>query len=142
MKQESLVATVSADIQAPVEKVWDALTNPALIKKYLFGTETVTDWKVGSPVIFQGSWEGKEYRDKGTVLANEKNKLLKYTYWSSMAGTPDLPENYANVTYTLVPDRNRTVLTIEQDNCKTPESRDHSAKNWGMILEGIQKLLG
>lgn len=141
MKTE-LIAKKSVTIQASVDKVWDALTNPSLIKKYLFGTETISDWKVGSPIVFQGTWEGKSYQDKGTILAIEKGKLLKYSYWSSMSGTTDIPENYANVTYSLTADKGKTVLTISQDNCKSEESREHSEKNWGMVLEGLVSVIG
>ena len=58
---------------APVEAVWDALTNPEKIKRYLFGTQTITDWKEGSPIIFTGTWEGTQYKDKGTILKFVKN---------------------------------------------------------------------
>ncbi len=136
------IAKTSVVIQAPVEKVWDALTNPVLIKQYFFGTEAVSDWKVGSTIIFRGTWEGKPYEDKGTILAIEKEKFLKYNYWSSFSGTEDIASNYANITYTLTPDKSGTVLAITQDNCKTVEARDHSAKNWGIILDSLIKLLG
>lgn len=46
-------------INAPLEKVWKALTEPEIVKQYFFGTDLVTDWKVGSPIIFQGEWEGQ-----------------------------------------------------------------------------------
>ena len=95
----NLTLTTSVSIQAPLAKVWHALTDPEQIKKYLFGTETVTDWKAGSPITFSGEWEGKAYQDKGTILEIEKEKILKYSYWSSFSGTEDKPENYANVTY-------------------------------------------
>ncbi len=32
---------------AAVEKVWKALVNPEQAKKYMFGRETVSDYKVG-----------------------------------------------------------------------------------------------
>ena len=137
-----LIAKTSVTIHAPVEKVWDALTNPTLIKQYFFGTEAVSDWKVGSPIIFRGAWEGKPYEDRGTILAFEKGKFLKYNYWSSFSGTEDIPANYANITYSLASDKNGTILTITQDHCKTAEARDHSEKNWGMVLDGLVKLLG
>ena len=137
-----LIVRISVTIHAPVEKVWDALTNPAMIKQYFFGTEAVSDWKVGRPIVFRGSWEGKVYEDKGTILAIENGKFLKYDYWSSFSGTEDIPANYANITYSLVPDKNATILTITQDHCKTAEARDHSEKNWGMVLDGLAKLLG
>jgi len=135
------IAKKSVAIPAPVEKVWEALTNPAQIKQYFFGTEAVSKWKVGSPIIFRGVWEGKPYEDKGTILALEKGKLLKYNYWSSFSGTEDVAANYSNIIYSLTPDNGNTVLTITQDNCKSAEARDHSAKNWGVVLDNLVKLL-
>jgi len=38
------MAKASIKIDMPREKVWEALTNPQLIKQYLFGTKVTTDW--------------------------------------------------------------------------------------------------
>ena len=84
--------------------MWEALTNPDLIKQYLFGTTVKTDWQVGSPIIYEGQWQGKSYQDKGTVMQIEPGKLLVSTYWSSMEGLPDVPENYKTVRYELSPE--------------------------------------
>ena len=135
------IAQISIEIAAPVEKVWAALTKPELIKQYFFGTEAASDWKVGHPITFRGAWEGKPYEDKGTILAIEKNKFLKYNYWSSFSGTADVAENYAIVTYTLSPGKKNTKLEITQDHCLSEASRDHSVKNWGSVLDGLKKLL-
>src|SRR4051794_3724359 len=97
--KSSIKGEVSATIDAPVSKVWDALTKPEIIKQYFFNTNTVTDWKVGGPIKWNGEWEGKSYEDKGTVLAFEPQKKVSYTYWSSMSGMEDKPENYVTVTY-------------------------------------------
>ncbi len=35
------------------------MTNPEKIKIYLFGTETGTDWKIGSSIIFKGEYDGQ-----------------------------------------------------------------------------------
>src|SRR4051812_9473220 len=98
-----LTMKTSISIQAPPTRVWEALTDPEQIKQYFFGTEAISDWKVGSPLIFKGIWEGKEYVDKGIILELEQNKKLKYNYWSSFSGTEDIPENYAHITYELSP---------------------------------------
>ena len=47
-------------INASANKVWDALVNPEQTKKYMFGCETVSDWKVGSELLWKGNYEGKE----------------------------------------------------------------------------------
>jgi uncharacterized protein YndB with AHSA1/START domain len=139
--EKKLVLEKSIELKADVSKVWDALTNPEVIKQYFFGTEAVSDWKEGSPLYFKGVWEGKEYMDKGTILKLESGKLLHYNYWSSFSGTKDVPENYANITYKLSSGKGVTILTIIQDNIETEESRQHSDQNWGMVLEGLRKIV-
>jgi uncharacterized protein YndB with AHSA1/START domain len=64
---DTLTLETSVSIKTTKSKVWNALTDPEQIKKYFFGTETVSDWKVGSPITFSGVWEGKPYIDKGTI---------------------------------------------------------------------------
>jgi uncharacterized protein YndB with AHSA1/START domain len=137
----SFIAKASTTIDAPISKVWDALTKPELIKQYLFGTEVVTDWKVGSPIIYKGIWEGKPYEDKGKVLQFENEKLIVSTFWSSLSGLPDIPENYKTVRYELSAAGDKTNLVITQDNNSTQEEADHSERNWKMVLDGIKKLV-
>jgi hypothetical protein len=68
---------------------------------HLFGTETSTDWKVGSKITFQGFYNEHQYCDKGAILENVPAKSLRYSYWSGFSGLEDKPENYATITYTL-----------------------------------------
>lgn len=138
---KTYLAKVSISIDAPREKVWEALTKPELIKQYLFGTEVTTDWQVGSPITYKGIWEGKVYEDKGVVLENEPGKRLVSTFWSSLSGVPDLPENYQTVRYELASENGGTRLNLTQDNNDSEESAKHSEQNWKMVLEGLKKLL-
>ncbi len=139
--KDTFTATATITIKASPTKVWDALTNPKLIKQYLFGTDTKSDWKVGSPITYTGTWEGKRYEDKGRILAVVPNKLLKSTYWSSMGGKPDAPENYNTVTWELSQKGLETTLTVTQDNNPSSESADHSAGNWKKVLAAMKDLL-
>jgi len=138
---QNFVAETRITIHAPVEAVWRALTDPALVKQYMYGTNLETDWKVGSPITWKGEWEGKPYEDRGKVLAVEPRKLLKVTHWSPMGGSEDKPENYHTVIYELAERDGETVLTLKQDNNPTQEAADTMAeKNWGPVLEGIRKV--
>jgi uncharacterized protein YndB with AHSA1/START domain len=141
MINKSFFATAAITINAPNSKVWEAITDPGLIKQYMFGTEVITDWQVGSSIIYKGIWEGKTYEDKGKVLKIETGRLLISTFWSSLSGLPDIPENYKTVRYELSPENEGTKLTISQDNNASKEEANHSAQNWRMVLEGIKKLL-
>ena len=136
-----LSLTVSMDFDAPLSIVWDAIVNPEIIKQYLFGTETVSDWKVGSPIIFQGVWEGVAYKDKGTILELIPEKKLKYDYWSSFSKLEDAPENYQQITFELSSNAENTILTLTQENVPNETAKEHSEANWKMILEQMKKIV-
>lgn len=87
-------------IKTTAPKIWDVLTNPARIVLYI-GAQTHTNWVVGSPVTWEGEMHGTKFINKGTVLENVPNKVLRFTYWSGMGGDKDLPENYSEITYTI-----------------------------------------
>ena len=126
-------------VNAPPAEVWDALTNPAKVKQYMHGTEMSTDWGVGSPITWQGEWKGQSYVDRGTVLAHEPGRLLKYTHWSPMGGTEDAPQNYHTVTFELAGDGDRTTLTLTQDNNATEAEAETMAENgWAPVLRGLK----
>jgi uncharacterized protein YndB with AHSA1/START domain len=137
--RHDLIVSESVDINANVSKVWNVLTNPELIKEYLFGTETVTDWKVGSEIVFQGKYGDNlehSYRDHGVIKENVPNELFSYTYWSGFSGLEDKPENYSLVTYTLEKKGdNQTKFTWTQKGFGTEEGYQHS-------LGGMKEFLG
>jgi uncharacterized protein YndB with AHSA1/START domain len=128
-------------VSAPIAQVWDALINPEMIKKYLFGTNTITDWKVGQPIKFTGEWDGNTYEDKGTVLQFEPQKTLQYDYWSSSSGVPDTPENHSVVTFELFERGNKTELQLRQENFKDQAACDHSEQNWTAVLQTMAGLV-
>ena len=134
-------AEATTVVNAPPSKVWEALTNPSLIKQYLFGTEVTSDWQVGSPITYRGEWDGKTYEDKGKILQVEPEKLLVSTFWSSLAGLPDSPENYKTVRYELSPENGGTRVTVTQDNNASQEEADHSEQNWNSVLGQLKELL-
>ena len=133
-------AIKTVTIHATRAEVWSALTNPEKVKQYMHGTEMSTDWKEGSPISWKGEWKGRSYEDKGTVLAVEPQKLLKYTHWSPMGGSEDKPENYHTVTYELAGEDGKTTLTLVQDNNASQEEADKMASdNWGPVLIGLKE---
>ena len=140
MKQQ-FIAKTEVHIRAPAAKVWEALTKPELIKQYLFGTDVTTDWQVGSPITYRGEWNGRAYHDKGKVVDIQPQRQLVTTFWSSLSGLPDVPENYKTVTYTLSSKGALTTLTLTQDNNETEEAANHSKKNWSMVLSKLKELL-
>ncbi len=139
---EDFISKTFIIISAPVEKVWDALTNPEIVKQWLFGTDMkVSNWEVGGEITYTGIWEGKEYQDKGKIVEIIPNQKLVSTYWSSFSGLPDEPENYQKVTYELESEGEGTKITITQEGSKTKEQAEHSEGNWNKTLEELKKIL-
>jgi len=115
--------------------------NPKAIKQYMFGATVVSDWREGSPIVWQGEWQGKPYEDKGTILELEPERTLRYSHFSPLSGLPDRPENYHTVTIDLSGDGDSTRVALAQGNNPTEEARVHSEKNWGMMLAALKKYL-
>ena len=138
--QTQHLSTYKTTIKAPVEKVWEALTDPAIVKQYFFGSDQVTDWQVGSPILWTGEYEGTQYTDKGTVLEFIPHERLSFSYLSSWSGLEDLPENYLRVTYEVQPAEEGTLLSITQSNYNEEKAR-HSEQNWAIVTEGLKKLV-
>lgn len=138
---KNLVALATIKINAPPARVWNALTDPQIIRQYMFGTTVVTDWQEGSPIRWKGEWNGKEYEDKGTILQFEPEKRLQYSHFSPLSGVPDVPESYHIVTIDLLPEGRQTRVTLAQDHNTTEEEREHSKQNWNLMLADLKKFL-
>ena len=138
---QNLTATKSIVIAASPERVWEALTDPAQIKQYMWGSEAVSDWRQGSPLIYRGVWEGKPFEDKGTILEIDPPRLLRTNYYSPLSGKPDVPENYAEVSYSVREVSGGSELTVTQGNIEDEAGKARAEGNWGTALEGIRKVI-
>jgi len=136
-----LIANASITINAPIDDVWDALVNPTAIKEFMFGTDAVSDWHEGNPVTWKGTWQGTTYEDKGVILRFQPGRLLEYTHFSPLSGLPDIPENYHTVAIELEDEEPGARVSLAQDNNPTEEARQHSAKNWSMMLTGLKSFV-
>lgn len=139
--KNKLIAESSISVDATPTQVWKALTTPKLIKKYLMGTDVSSDWKEGSTITYAGEYEGKKYHDKGIIKKILPEKELQSTYWSSLSGKADQPDNYNLVTYKMTKRDNKTVITLSQDNISTEKEKQHSAENWKMVLKKLKEVV-
>ncbi|OGM28198.1 ATPase [Candidatus Woesebacteria bacterium RIFCSPHIGHO2_01_FULL_41_10] len=138
---KGIVARAQITVDAPISEVWNALISPDMIKKYMFGTDTVSDWTQGSHITWSGEWKGQKYEDKGKILKIENERLLQYTHFSALSGQLDTPENHHTVTIELSEKEGKTELMLTQDNCATEEVKKHSEENWKSMLESMKILL-
>ncbi len=146
---KKLMVKNTITISALPVKVWDALTNPQQTKKYMFGCETVSDWKIGSPLLWKGSYEGKEMVFvKGTIADIKPGKFLAYTTIDPNSTIADVPENYLTVTYDLKEENGKTLFTVTQgdysivaDGEKRYKEALNNGEGWNPILIEIKKLV-
>lgn len=146
---EKLLVKNTITINAPVTKVWDALINPEKTKKYMFGCETVSDWKEGSTLLWKGEYKGKEMIFvKSNIIAIKPEKFLMYTTIDPNSAIDDISENYLTVTYELSEEYGCTILNVTQGDYSTVaegERRYKEAYNngegWNPILIEIKKLV-
>ena len=132
------VATAEIDIEASADRVWKALTDPDAIKEYMFGSRVETDWTVGSPITWDGEYEGRPYQDKGEVLTYDEPRELSVTHYSPMMGEPDEPENYHTLVYTLTENDGSTHVELTQDGCDSKEQAAQFSQNWQQMLDGLK----
>lgn len=62
-------------------------------------------------------------------------------HFSPMSGQSDVPENDHKATIELSEDGAKTNVTLSQDNNATEQEREHSQKNWTMMLDGLKKFI-
>jgi uncharacterized protein YndB with AHSA1/START domain len=141
MNKNEYIARIESKFNAPIEKVWKALTDPAIIKQYFFGSDVKSDWQEGSPITWSGIWNDKPYEDKGTILKVEAPRYLEYNHYSPLTGEPDVPENYHTLTYTLREHEGHTHFILTQDSNKSAEERDHSQQMWQQMMEGLRRVV-
>jgi uncharacterized protein YndB with AHSA1/START domain len=128
-------------IDAPIERVWNAITTPAEIKRWFFGVDTESDWKVGSQLVHTGQYQGKPYVDKGEILEIESPKRLVHTHWSDISGKPDMPEHYQTVAWDLAERDGGTQLTITEQNLPSSEAARTSEAAWAGALKSLKEML-
>jgi uncharacterized protein YndB with AHSA1/START domain len=129
-------------ISSPVSRVWEVLTNPELIKRWMLDTEinVITDWQIGSPIIFRGNLHWTNFENKGTILQFEPKKTFQYNYWSTLSGRPDLAGNYIVVSFVLDPIAIQTELTLTLSNITDEITYKHLDFYWTVTLDVFKKL--
>ena len=141
--KKSLVFRQSIRINAPPAKVWAALTSPVLTKKFMFGSEAISDWKAGSTLTSR--LEGSSKVLKGKIVALEPEKRLSYTIIDPESGYPGIPENYTMVTYELAGERGETIVSVsEEDFAVVTEGEERykrMVRGWVMTLNRLKEVV-
>jgi uncharacterized protein YndB with AHSA1/START domain len=118
--------------------VWDALTNSEFSKRYWFGTEVRSDWKVGSP--FALVTDGKT-TDTGTILEADRPRRLSYTFKHELHEIMR-EEPATKVAFTIEPYGNLVKLTVTHEGfVEGSKLVGAISTGWPAILSGLKSML-
>jgi uncharacterized protein YndB with AHSA1/START domain len=137
------VARAEVDVSAPRRDVWALLTSSGSHPEILMGAEVVSDWRLGSRIVWRGEWQGKPFEDHGRVIElddREEPWRIVLTHFSPLSGQEDLPENYHTLHFELEETPAGTHVTLDQDNNPTVEAAQHSQRNWETMLRGVKEV--
>ncbi len=129
-------------VNASLERVWEALVDPKLTKKYMFGCEVNSNWKEGSEIKWRGNFMGYKVYIKGTILECRPLEYVRYSSFDPSLGYEDIPENYLYVSYKLIEKDGGTEVTFLSENFGNDEKRyKEGVKAWDkMVIPGFKKI--
>jgi len=135
----------SIRINASLNAIWEALTQPELMKRWMSDSEIeiVTTWEVGSFIIInirEVSYK-TAFTNNGTVLQFIKDRVLEYSHLSSISRLPDEPENYTIIRFTLQPEDDQTMLELELTNFPTESHYKHIDFYWTITLGVLKRIV-
>jgi uncharacterized protein YndB with AHSA1/START domain len=129
-------------IHAPASKVWRALTAPDLVKQWQYGSDLLTTWQPGSPIVFRNEWNGQVFEQKGTVLEFTPSSRARYSLFFPRPGVEDIPENYFFMTYELAESGGVTSLVFRQEDPRPPPPSASSGGDEGPnVLSALKELV-
>jgi uncharacterized protein YndB with AHSA1/START domain len=139
---DSNIVNKSIEVHAPAAAVWKVLTEPGLIQQWISDDPLTLDydWTVGGVLLARGEMHGHSFENKGTVLAFEPGKLLRYTFLSSLSKLPDRPQNYSVIEFALIPENDKITLKLTQHNFVTLTNYKHFDFYWNVTLRLIKQL--
>ena len=128
-------------IHAPVSAVWNALTEPQLMKAWMLDTEIniVTDWIVGNPFRIIGNLHWTDFETRGSVLQFDPGKVVSYSFLSSLSELRDDPENYSIIEFSLTARPNETTVDLTLRNFPTEVIYRHLLFYWTVTLQELKK---
>ena len=125
-------------IETTPEKLWEALTSSEFSKRYWFGTELKTDWKVGSPfaLVMNGTTT-----DTGEILEADRPRRLSYSF-QHVLDDEMRSERPTKVVFTIEPHGKLVKLTLTHEDFEDGSKLlDGISRGWPAILSSLKSML-
>ncbi|HTH29813.1 MAG TPA: SRPBCC domain-containing protein [Lacibacter sp.] len=136
----------SVNIDAPKEKVWEALWTKGKYETWTAvfseGSTVETDWKEGSKILFT---DGKGSGMVSKIAANKPNEYMSFKHLGEIKdGVEDTTSEKvkqwqgSHENYTLKEENGGTKLEVDMDIA--PDFKDYFLKTWPQAMEAIKTL--
>jgi uncharacterized protein YndB with AHSA1/START domain len=126
-------------IRTTPEELWAALTTSEFMKKYWFGMNIETDWKVGS--VWKLTFADGRIADDGEIVEFDRPRRIVLKWRNEFR--PELTEEgYARCSIELEPQEGAVKLTIKH-TIERPHSKliEAVSGGWPRILSNLKSLL-
>jgi uncharacterized protein YndB with AHSA1/START domain len=118
--------------------LWEALTSSEFSRRYWFGTELKSDWKVGSPLalVMNGTTT-----DEGEILEADRPRRLSYSF-KHVTNDEMRKERPTKVIFNIEPHGKLVKLTLTHEGfAEGSRLLDGISKGWPAIMSSLKTLL-
>ena len=125
-------------IRTTPERLWEAITDPAIRAKYHFGVSARSDWTSGSRYTLEHPGVDSPLAEGENLVVNPPNRLIQTmsTLWSDEAKSAGT----TRVTWEIEPVGGSCRLTVTHDQL-TDDAPPELYGGWPMILSGLKTWL-
>ena len=125
-------------IRTTPERLWEAITNPAIRAKYQFGASVESDWVPGSHYALAHPGGESPLADGENLVVDPARRLVQTmnTLWSEAAAR----EATSRVTWEIEPVGDSCRLTVTHDQL-SDTAPEEIYGGWPMILSGLKTWL-
>ena len=142
LTQNNMATNISTIIiNAPSQKVWDAITKADLVKRWQYGSDLLTTWEIGSDIKFSTAWEDKVFEQWGKVLAFTPTEIVRYSLFAPRPDLEDKPENYFIMSYVLTEENGQTKLEIIQEDNRPNAVQEAPQGEENPLLQSLKQLV-
>jgi uncharacterized protein YndB with AHSA1/START domain len=125
-------------IRTTPERLWEAITDPDIRKKYNFGAGVTSDWKVGSH-LQMGAPGVDQLLGEGEVLEVDPPRRLVHTM-TALWGDDVKSEGASRVTWEITQVEDSCQLKVIHDELREG-ANEQLFGGWPMILSGLKTWL-
>lgn len=124
-------------IKTTAERLWQAITDPDLRRKYNFGLAVYSDWTPGSPYVGRAAPNLDIVEGENVEVVPPRRLVQTFrALWSDEVKR----EGTSRVTWTIEPIRDSCCLMVIHDQLRA-EANPELYGGWPMILSGLKTLL-